>query len=152
MMQKARKSRWGMGIVAVFVLFVAVMLGVTGYLMSQDVPLVTDSYYEKELRFQERIEASERTLALGSAVECSIGNQQVRMQFPRTVPQSEIAGQILLYRPADHSADRTIPVRPDSAWQQLIPTSSLLPGLWRLQVQWAMRGEDYYFERPFMVQ
>lgn len=151
-MQTTRKSRWGMGIVTVFVLFVAVMLGVAGYLMSQEVPLVSDSYYERELRYQERIDALERTRALGSAVECSISGQQVRMQFPRTVPQSAIAGQILLYRPADHSADRTIPVKPDSAWQQYIHTSSLLPGLWRLQVQWTMRGEEYYLEQPFMVQ
>ena len=151
-MRTTHKSGWGKGVVAVFVLFVAAMLGVTGYLMSQDVPLVTNSYYEKELRYQERIEALERTRALGSAVECFADGREVRIQFPQTVPQSDMTGQILLYRPADHSADRTLPVKPDSAWRQRIPTSSLLPGLWRLQVQWTMRGEEYYLEQPFMVQ
>jgi len=63
----------------------------------------------------------------------------------------EIAGTVTLYRPADHFADRTLPVAPDSLWQQFVPTTSLESGLWRCQVQWTMRQEEYYLEQPFMV-
>jgi len=39
----------------------------------------------------------------------------------------------------------------DSASRQVIPFANLSAGLWRIQVQWTMRGDDYYLEQPFMV-
>jgi nitrogen fixation protein FixH len=145
------KNRWGPGLVLVFVLFVVVMLGITGFLMMQDVNLVTDSYYDKELQYQARIQAIERTRALGASAGLERTADGLLLQFPGGVPRMELTGTVTLYRPADHAADRTLPVAPDSLWQQFIPTTSLASGLWRCQVHWTMRQEEYYFEQPFMV-
>jgi nitrogen fixation protein FixH len=145
------KSRWGSGLVLVFVLFVVTMLGITGFLMTQDVNLVTDRYYDKELQYQARIQAMERTRALGTSAGLERTSGGILLRFPPGVPRIEIAGTVTLYRPADHSADRTLPVAPDSLWQQFVPTTSLESGLWRCQVQWTMRQEEYYLEQPIMV-
>jgi len=150
-MTAKRQSRWGVGVVVVFALFVAVMLGITGFLMTQDANLVTDSYYEKELRYQERIQAMERTRALGALAGVEKTGDMIVVRFPRTVPQPDIGGRITLYRPADRSADRVVHIAPDSLWEQHIITASLAAGLWRCQVQWTMRQEEYYLEQPFMV-
>lgn len=145
------KSRWGSGLVLVFVLFVVVMLGITGFLMTQDVNLVTDRYYDKEVQYQSRIEAMERARALGTSAGLERTSGGILLQFPRGVPRMEMAGTVTLYRPADHSADRILSVAPDSLWQQFVPTTSLAPGLWRCQMQWTMSQEEYYLEQPFMV-
>jgi nitrogen fixation protein FixH len=150
-MKEKGKSRWGVGLVTAFVIFVVVMLGVAGFLMMQDVNLVADTYYEKELQYQNRIHAMERTRALGSAAGIERSSTGLIVRFPHTMPMGESAGKIVLYRPADRSADRTLPVAPDSLRQQHIVTASLAPGLWRCQVSWTMDREDYYLEQPFMV-
>jgi len=145
------KSRWGTGVVITFVLFVVVMLGITGYLLSQDVNLVTDRYYEKELEYQARIKSIERTRALGSSATIERTAEGILLHFPRGAPRAGITGHVTLYRPADHAADRVIAIAMDTLSRQYIGTTALASGLWRCQVQWTMHGEEYYLEQPFMV-
>lgn len=150
-MTERKKSHWGTGIVIAIAVFITVMLGVAGYLMTQDVNLVTDRYYEKELAYQDRIHALERTRALGASAGIAAEEGRLVVWFPRSVSGTAVDGQVLLYRPADRAADRTVAVAPDSTGRQVVPTAHLLSGLWRAQVQWRAGGHDYYMEQPFMV-
>jgi hypothetical protein len=150
-MSKATKNRWPSGIIMVIAVFLVVMLGVTGYLMTQDVNLVTEKYYEKELVYQVRIKAIERTRALGSETGIFSATGAIIVQYPRSMASATGEGHVLLYRPSDHSSDRAIRIVADTAAQQIIPFTNLSSGLWRIQVQWVDRGDDYYMEQPFMV-
>jgi hypothetical protein len=150
-MSKTTKNRWPLGIVLVIAVFLVVMLGVTGYLMTQDVNLVTEKYYEKELAYQERIKAIERTHALGKDAGIISAAGAVIVQYPRSMMSTTGEGHVLLYRPSDRSSDRTMQIAADTAAQQVIPFTSLTSGLWRIQVQWTMGGEEFYLEQPFMV-
>ena len=150
-MTKSPKNRWPLGIVLVIALFLVIMLSVAGYLMTQDVNLVTEKYYEKELGYQARIKAMERTRALGTDAAIVTATGAVIVQYPRSMAGGVGEGHVLLYRPSERSSDRTLPVAADTAAQQVIPFTHLSPGLWRIQVQWTMRGEEYYMEQPFMV-
>ena len=150
-MSKTTKNRWPLGIVLVIAVFLVVMLSVTGYLMTQDVNLVTDTYYEKELGYQTRIKAMERTRALGRDAGFVTTPVAIIVQYPRAMASMAGEGHVLLYRPSDRSADRSLPIVADSAAQQAMPFTHLSSGLWRIQVQWTMRGEEYYMEQPFMV-
>lgn len=150
-MTTARKSHWGTGIVLVLVVFLVVMLSIVGYLMTQDVNLVTEKYYEKEIAYQGRIRALERTRALGNDVGIATAPGAIIVRYPATLASSTIDGRVLLYRPSGRSSDRVLPATADSAARQVIPFSGLSSGLWRVQVQWIVRGEEYYLEQPFMV-
>jgi hypothetical protein len=150
-MTSARKSRWGAGIVLVIVVFLVVMLSVLGYLMTQDVNLVTEKYYEKEIAYQGRIRALERTRALGKEAGIETAPGAIIIRYPGSMASSTIDGRVLLYRPSDHTSDRMLPAMADSAARQVVPFSDLASGLWRAQVQWIVRGEEYYLEQPFMV-
>lgn len=150
-MTTARKSHWGTGIVLVLVVFLVVMLSVVGYLMTQDVNLVTEKYYEKEIAYQGRIRALERTRGLGSEVGIETAPGAIIIRYPRAMAASAIDGRVLLYRPSDRTSDRVVPAVADSAARQEVSFSNLTSGLWRVQVQWIARGEEYYLEQPFMV-
>lgn len=150
-MSETSKNRWPLGIVLTIGIFLAVMFGVVGYLMTQDVNLVTDTYYEKELAYQTRIKAIERTRGLGTEAGIETASGAVVVRLPRAMASGAGDGKILLYRPSDRSADRTLVLAADSAGHQVISFGTLASGLWRIQVQWTMRGDDYYLEQPFMV-
>jgi hypothetical protein len=147
----SRKTSWGTGIVLVIVVFLVVMLSVVGYLMTQDVNLVTEKYYEKEIAYQGRIRALERTRALGSTVGIETAAGAIIIRYPGSMATSTIDGRVLLYRPSDPAADRVLLAMADSGARQVVPFSNLSSGLWRVKVQWVERGEEYYIEQPFMV-
>jgi hypothetical protein len=139
-------SRWGVGVVVVFAMFVAVMLGITGFLMTQDANLVTDTYYEKELRYQERIQAMERTRALGVLAGVEDGDM-ITFGF-LTVPSRTSSGQITLSGGSLQTVSCTL--HPTACGN----STSRQPHwrrTWRCRVQWTMRQEEYYLEQPFMV-
>jgi hypothetical protein len=146
-----KKNRWPLGIVVVIGTFLLVMITVVGYLMTQDVNLVTEKYYEKELAYQARIKAIQRTQALGDEAGIETAAGALIVQYPRSMASSAAEGRVLLYRPSDRTADRSLPVAADTAARQIIPFGTLTSGLWRIQVQWTMHDGDYYLEQPFMV-
>ena len=150
-MTTPRTNSWSTGIVVVIVAFLVAMLSIVGYLMTQDVNLVTEKYYEKEIAYQSRIRALERTRALGSEAGIETAPGAIIVRYPRSMASSAIDGRVLLYRPSDRTADRAVPAVADSAARQVVPFSNLASGLWRVQVQWIARGEEYYLEQPFMV-
>ena len=49
---------WGHKLTIVIVLFVAGMLGMVSYAMMQDNEMIDDHYYQKELEYQDVIDAS----------------------------------------------------------------------------------------------
>ena len=146
-----KKNHWPLGIVVVIVTFLLVMFTVAGYLMTQDVNLVTEKYYEKELAYQARIKAIERTQALGKEAGIETAAGALIVQYPKSMASSTAEGRVLLYRPSDRTADRSLTIAADTAGRQVIPFGTLTSGLWRIQVQWTLRGDEYYLEQPFMV-
>ncbi len=145
------KSGWGTGVVVVFAVFVAAMLTVTVTLMTKDVDLVNDRYYEQEVKYQERIMAQERVHASGKPVGVEVRPGGIIIQLPSIATPGETVGHVRLYRPSNGSADRAFALLLDTLWQQRIPAAEFAPGLWRVQAQWTVRGEEYYYEQPVML-
>jgi hypothetical protein len=57
---------WGHKLTIVIVLFVAGMLGMVSYAMMQDNEMIDDHYYQKELEYQDVIDASQNLANLTS--------------------------------------------------------------------------------------
>ncbi len=143
---------WGTGVLVAFGLFLAGILGMVAISMSEDVQLVTEQYYDKELRYQERIQATERANGLATRVNIELRPGVVVVRFPRLGRPGDVEGQVTLYRPANRAEDRTLPLVLDTLWTQNIPARALAPGLWRVQVQWRLHAEEYYAEQPLILQ
>jgi nitrogen fixation protein FixH len=145
------KVHWGTGIIAGFVLFVLAILILAGIAVTQTVDLVNDQYYNKGLKYQERIGILQRTAALEEKVHVSVDAQQLTVQLPHHSAGLPLTGIITLYRPSSKVQDFAAPLSPDSAGCQRIPTTRLDRGLWRIQVSWKAGGIEYYSEQPVMI-
>jgi hypothetical protein len=143
---------WGTGVFLVFGLFFAGILGMVAISMSEDVQLVTDRYYDNELRYQDRIQAMDRANSMVTGITIESGPGCVLVRFPRLGSPDDVDGQVTLYHPANRADDLALPLVLDTVWTQRIPTRILASGLWRVQVQWRMHGEDYYAEQPLILQ
>lgn len=145
------KLHWGTGIVIAFLAFAAVILTMVFIAMNREVDLVSDDYYQQELRHQDQIESAKRSNVLAEQPRIGLRNGIVTLQLPREFSTST-TGTLTFYRPADRKKDFVIPLKVDSTGAQFVQTTSLQKGLWRVKVRWSQLNQTYYHEEPVTIQ
>lgn len=139
---------WGWGILITIVLFMALTMVRVVYLMNQDVDLVTNNYYEKELKYQQQIDKEKRTEKLKQGVDVRYSGNNVNVTFPK---MKDISGDLYFYRPSDFKEDFKVPITVGESYVQTVNVGNLQKGYWRLQINWAGNNEQYYTEKAIMI-
>jgi hypothetical protein len=145
---------WGSKIAVVFSGFVLFIIGMVGICMKQDdIHLVTEKYYEKEIAYQEQIDIENNTLALQEKpyLEYATAKNIVTVFYPEAFKNSDIKGNILFFRPADAKKDFTVPVTTDNVRQE-ISVADLDKGLWRIKMEWTSADKTYFLEERLVLQ
>ena len=113
--------------------------------------MVQDQYYEKDLNYESfrksRQNASE--LVSKSMVTYDAGTKSISLEFPETL--QKIQGEVTLYRPSSQSMDKKWPVQLNDAGVMQIKTEDLLPGLWRVLVDFKASDKSYYHEQVVVI-
>lgn len=140
------RFHWGHGIVTAFVLFIA-FIGYFVWRMTTDArtdhELVTTSYYEKELRYQEEIDAQEASKRDGYRLNIErLPEGGLKVVFPTELDHADITGSLSLYRPSNGHLDSDLTLDLSNSFL-LIPDSRLLDGRWDIRVDWTYRGTRY---------
>lgn len=143
---------WGTKIVIAFIIFIIATLSVVIFFMSQKVDVVTENYYEKELKYQEQINRIARTKALKDTIKVINDNKVIFVKFPN-IPDRNAGDKnfILLYRPSDKTKDVKIPVVTDTNNTQSVSIERIEKGYWKIQINWTSSGSEYYHETSFNV-
>ena len=145
------KISWGTGIVIVIGVFLGISISTGIYMMSQDVNLVADDYYDKEIKYQQQIDRIERTKKLNEENIIVYNSETVSIILPINFKNKNVEGEIHFYRPSDATADLKIPLSIDSSGVQVIPVSALAKGLWTVKVNWLVHGNEYYSEKRLFL-
>lgn len=140
---------WGVKIVIAFVIFCLATIGMVIFFMNQKVDVVTENYYEKELKYQEQIDRIARTKALKDTLKVENTGKELVIKFPNAPDRVKGKDIIHLYRPADQSLDVKIPVMTDTLNTQVVSTERLQKGYWKMQINWTSAGKEYYHESVF---
>ncbi len=119
------------------------------YFMGQDVDLVADDYYKQEIEYQDQIDKISNARALNEPIgyEYSSSQHTVKLIFPDTYLQHDLKGKIHFYRPSNSSEDKIFDLRVNDSGEQLISTSSLSRGLWKIKINWNSGGKEFYDEK-----
>ena len=141
---------WGYRILMVYVFFVAGILFLVFKSSSQKMDLVTTDYYEKELKYQQKIDETNRVNALSATVSCEIKNGNMVILFPKDFAGKNITGEAVLYCPSDEDKDDTQKFNiMDTTLIVAIP--SLKKNAYELHLSWQANGLDYYFEKKIII-
>jgi hypothetical protein len=143
------KFNWGTGIVISFIIFAAAIFLIILFPFNQRIDLVTKDYYDNELKYQEQINKVDRTALLDERIVINQNSKELDIKFPITY--RKVYGEIIFYRPSDERRDFSISINADSTGSQSVNIGSLLPGLWRVKVQWNMNNLQYYYEKNIMI-
>ena len=141
---------WGHKIIMVYVVFVAGMVLLAYKSSQQNIELVTEDYYAKELVYQQKIDEVKRTALLTEPVEIKCINHALTIKFPKDFATKKIVGEAVLYCPADEKKDMQ---------QQFEVTDSVVSinvpdnyhGLHYVKINWRVEGVDYYYEYKIFI-
>ncbi len=148
---KKIKWNWGTGILLSIIVFLIILVGIVYIFMNQDVDLVTQDYYSKELRYQKQIDKINNTNELGKQVGIVSLDNFVQLIFPDSVFDKKASGTIFFYRPSGSKKDFSVPMAVSADNIQMINTSALERGLWKVKVEWGMEGKDFYSEKSLII-
>lgn len=141
---------WGKGLALVMIAFAGMLAYFLVLAAQNPEPLIAENYYAQELRFQERIDASSRAMALSGAVKMDAARDRVAVTFPEGVKDKAIAGTLLLLHAQENSEDRSVVIR-TVANGHFEAAIALRAGRYLAQLEWTADTTKYYSEAQLMV-
>ncbi len=142
---------WGTRLALTYGLFAAGTLTMVGISLAQRTDLVTPDYYARAVNHDERTTALANAAALGTTFTItSTDDGSLLVTWPH-LPDS---GTVVLYRPSNADADRSLALAATNAGtgaEQRIALDDLQAGLWRVQLTWTWQGRPYYAEQDVVV-
>ena len=137
---------WFHKLMLVLLAFVAMMMYFAVRSVRTPLDLVTEKYYEAELKYQDRIDQISNEQQLREKVKISVIDRMLTIEFPAAVVGAEVKGVVRLYYPADQHKDREVPLNLQGGNVQKIDVSAL-QGAYSIQVDWQYQDKSYYSEQ-----
>ena len=142
---------WGTKIAVLYSSFV-LMIGVMVYVcVNQQVDLVSDDYYERELAFQDKINEMNNANSLPEKITHTIFASEIQLQFPSLFKGQKVQGEIYFFRPSDKSKDVKMNVNLNDNMQQVIDLISLSKGMYKMQINWSTNEKKYFSEEVIVI-
>lgn len=147
------KISWGIIVTVLYSGFVLLVLIMVMFSFNQRVDLVTDNYYEKELRYQEQIDKVNRTSQLSEKLDFQLDNKTVLIKFPNKPDPDNPDNIVHFYRPSNSNYDKIVKIVTDSLNVQKIELNKekFFKGFWRIRINWVSKGISYYAEKEFFL-
>lgn len=139
---------WGKGILLTIVAFVGfIMTLVVISVRQDDIHLVTENYYEKEIKYQDQIEREKS--AAGLDREVLIFDSQTKSMLLDLPVGAK--GNLQLFRPSDARLDQELELDITQEGKTTVPLEKLKSGYWRIQLTWTENGVEFYEEKKISL-
>lgn len=145
------KMSWGARIAILYLGFVALIAILVTNSMRQDFDLVSPDYYQKELKYQDVIDASKNQAALSAPVQIQATEAVVSLQFPAEFKDKIVAGTVQFYSPVNAALDKSFDI--SMAGNSMnIERTLLHSAAYKVKINWQCEGKDYYQESEINLQ
>jgi hypothetical protein len=150
---KTTRSFWPLGITLAFVLFALGIATMVVIACTHKVDLIRADYYDQEIKYQTQLDRLNRTAKLSDAVKIAYDNSTrlLTISLPPTHAGPDTVGRVEFYRPSAANLDRQLKLALDAKGVQTVDAAALIPGLWKVRVQWTFRNEEYFADQKIIV-
>jgi hypothetical protein len=147
-------KRWPIGIAIIYAFFILFLVGFVIFSQLQQVDLVSDNYYDQEIKYQQQLNRIDRAQSLSKPVYWIYDNKMkaVIVNFPPEINPNHVRGNLLFFRPSDANQDNLVPLNLSDNGTQKISTKNLMPGLWKIKVSWQVHNHEYYNEGVLVLE
>lgn len=139
---------WGKGILLTIIAFVGFILTLVVISVRQDdIHLVTENYYEKEIKYQDQIEREKSAAGLDREV-LVFDSKSKSMLLDLPVGAK---GSLQLFRPSDARLDQELSLDITEEGKTTVPLDKLKSGYWKVQLTWTENGVEFYKEEKISL-
>lgn len=140
------KFNWDTGIVLSLVVFIIFITYIAFFFPHVGSQLVSDRYYEEEMKYQEIINEKRNVLELPSKIKVFILYSGIEIIFPPV--NNDIHGIFTLFRSSSQDLDftKSFKILKSSKKILLIPKKFLKKGYYKLIIRWKT-DKKYFFEK-----
>ncbi len=139
------RINWGYKIFIGYSLFVIGILFLVIKANQQNYDLVTENYYEAELKYQDVIDQKSRVAALSAPPKISHTVNSVSIHLPGEFTNKNVKGEIYLYRPSDASKDIRKSFSTGECFYQ-VNLQKELSGSYQVNLSWEANGKTFLHE------
>ncbi len=144
------KLNWGHKIAIVYTLFVGFMLFMLYLSLQKKHELVTENYYERELVYQDKIDADRNLKNADFHVNISSKNRMIIVRFDSLASNDITMGEVNLYKPDDINLDESLTLTLDSGNEMIIKPRGD-HGRYKVSVSFELSGMSYYTEQSVVL-
>jgi len=137
---------WGYIIFFAYTLFAAGILFLAYKANQQKFDLVTENYYDAELKYQTVIDEKSNANLLSEAPKIFHTVNTVTIQLPKEFAGKAVQGEIYLYRPSDQTKDVRKSFSTDQGFYEL-NFEKELSGSYEVKLSWEAAGKKFYNEQ-----
>lgn len=141
---------WGKKITVLYLAFVALIITLVVLCFGQKVELETKDYYAQEIKFQDKIDAISNEKNLATTITHQLQGTQIILNADSSLLSKGLEGTINFYRPSDSSKDMNLKMIFTNN-QQIINTSTLIHGVYKMQLSWLSNGTKYFKENVIFI-
>lgn len=143
---------WGHKITAVIAIFIIAMMSMVYLAFQQTNDMVDTNYYDKELKYQLKIDAAQNLNSATSEVLVTQFEKNVRVILPKNLIQNFANGKLEFLKSDDKKKDLNLNFEPDSSGQFVIDGKRFSRGLYKVRLQWESEDKSYYREQDLNLE
>ncbi len=143
---------WGYRVIVILSVFVIGIITMVVIAVRQNIEMMDDHYYEKELQYQGIIDARKNLEKYNDSILVKTDGELVKITIPAAASQNITEGYLEFLRQSDKTKDKKVALVVSPEGEQLLPRSDFVKGMYRLRARWKSNGTEYYDERTIIVQ
>ncbi|MBK7764515.1 MAG: FixH family protein [Bacteroidetes bacterium] len=141
---------WFHKLMLVLILFIAMLSFMVWRSSKAKLDLVTDNYYEEELKYQDRIEHTANNDDLQEQVNIEKLEDNLIISFPDNISIQEVSGKVNLYFAANKANDKSFDLLLDQNHKQRIDIDNR-SGNYTIQISWQYQNKTYFTEKKIFL-
>ena len=141
---------WGNKLLLVFVAFTALISTLVYKAVNTKFDLVSDDYYNDELKYQQTIDGINNANKL-SVVAITENATSVVIQLPNEMKGLKVEGEAWFYCKTNAALDKRIALDLNENAQQVVEKTAMAKAIYTLKLSWKAGGKQYYSEQEVIV-
>lgn len=142
---------WGIKVTIAIVTFMAIMIVMVIISVRQDFYLVTEDYYQQELKYQSQIDKMANYQNLEEKLLVKYNKQQAVAELHFPEGNDKMEGSIHFFRPSNAHLDFKLPLKTNAQGVQVVNLANVSSGLWKIKISWQADGKFYYDEQTVVL-
>ena len=141
---------FGVKITILYISFVVLILTMVCMCYGQTVELVSSDYYAQEIKFQDKINATNNEKNLRASIDHTLTGKTIILSIDSVLLSEDFNGTVTFFRPSDSSKDVKLKMNFVTN-KQIINTDKLIHGAYKLQLTWISNSKKYYKEEVIFI-